>query len=251
MKAQTPLTLAGLRRQLAPLQTRWQGRWAAQARRIDALSVRERAIVFLCIAAVLAAVFDTLVLSPLSARSKLRAEAQATQLSELNTLREQFVAVGQGGTAGPVQQLQAQIRTAQAERTRLDQALRTRTAGSADTAGAGLPAVLQRLLAQHPGLSLQRVALLEDSPSRSAAAAPVAAAPAASAPGAGAALPSVKWQGVELQVQGSYANLQRYLQSLEQALPNLRFGRLQLAAAANPSELPGLQLQVFLLKVQP
>jgi len=68
MKAQTPIDIALLRRRLAP----WQARWERQAKRIDALSLRERAILFLSIAAVLAAIFDTAVLSPLSARAKQR-----------------------------------------------------------------------------------------------------------------------------------------------------------------------------------
>ena len=57
-------------------------------------------------------------------------------------------------------------------------------------------------------------------------------------------------QGVELQVQGGYRELQHYLQALEQELPGLRWGEIRLAAGA-PGEAPRLVAQLFLLKVQP
>jgi len=223
-----------LRRRFAPLAKAWE----VQARRIDALSLRERAFLFLSIVAVLALLFDSLVLSPLSARARLRAETQAQQSAEIAQLREQFIAASRS-TDDPVGQLRAQLDEARGERDRLDAELRR--AGSAD-AGAGLAVVLQRLLAQQPGLVLERLTLLEDAP---------VAAGAASAAGTGRppALPGLSWQGVELQLQGSYRDTQRYLQALEGELPGLRWGEMRLQGGG--SEAPRLQAQVFLLKVQP
>jgi MSHA biogenesis protein MshJ len=63
-------------------------------------------------------------------------------------------------------------------------------------------------------------------------------------------MPGMSWQGVELRVQGSYHDTQRYLQALESELPGLRWGELRLSAAA-AGEAPRLSAQVFLLKVQP
>ena len=156
MKAQTTIDMALLRRRLAPLRAAWE----RQAKRIDALSLRERAILFLSIASVLAALFDTLVLSPQAARAKQRSDAQAQQAAEIAQLREQFVAASRSGNE-PAGQLRRQLEAAEAERARLDDALRQ---ASAITVGEGLPAVLQRLLARHPGLVLERLALLPDMP---------------------------------------------------------------------------------------
>ena len=250
MKAQTPIDLALLRRRLAPLQKRW----ARQARRIDALSLRERAILFLSIAAVLAALFDTLVLSPLSARAKARSDQETQQATELAQLREQFVAQSRSGDE-PAGQLRRQLDAAQAERTRLEAELRQ---ASSLNAGEGLPLVLQRLLAQQPGLVLERVSLLDDTPVTvpgvSLVALATGAAPAASAPTAQRPtlpdMPGMSWQGVELQVQGSYRDIQRYTQLLERELPGLRWGEMRLTAPG-PSEPPRLVAQLFLLKVQP
>lgn len=235
MKAQTRIDGALLRKRLAPLIALWQ----RQARRIDGLSLRERAFLFLCIVAVLAAFFETIVLSPLGERARQRQAAEARLAAELNGLREQFVAESRdrGETNSP---LKNQLEIARSERTRLDDAFRR--AGSLSE-GEGLSVVLQRLLARQPGLVLERLKLLDDVPVELPGA-------AASAPAAAPAFGGMSWQGVELHVQGSYADTQRYLQALERELPGLRWGDLRLVGG-DGQEAPRLQVQLFLLKVQP
>lgn len=236
MNAGTQIDLAMLRRRVAPLLAGWQ----RQAKRIDALSLRERAILFLCLVAVLAAVFDALVLTPLSARAKQRSEQQAQQAAELSQLREQFIAASRAGMADPAAQLRLRLEAAQAERQRLERELR-QGGGVGETEG--LSAVLQRLLAQQPGLLLERLTLLEDAPV-------TVPAPSQGSTARPTAMAGMSWQGVELQLQGSYRDTQRYLQTLERELPGLRWGEIRLSTAA-PNEAPRLVAQLFLLKVQP
>lgn len=240
MNAQTRIDGALVRKRLAPLIAAWE----RQARRIDGLSLRERAFLFLCIVAVLAAVFETLVLSPLSDRARQRQQAEARLASEVNTLREQFVVESRdrGDTNTP---LRTQLDTARSERNRLDDAFRR--AGSLSE-GEGLTVVLQRLLARQPGLVLERLKLLEDVPVELPGAA--ASSPAATTPAPAPAFAGLSWQGVELHVQGSYVDTQRYLQALERELPGLRWGDLRLVGA-DGQDAPRLQVQVYLLKVQP
>lgn len=244
MNAQTRIDGALLRKRLAPLIAAWE----RQARRIDGLSLRERAFLFLCIVAVLAAVFETLVLSPLSDRARQRQQAEARLATEVNALREQFVVESRdrGDTNTP---LKTQLDTARSERTRLDDAFRR--AGSLSE-GEGLSVVLQRLLARQPGLVLERLKLLEDVPVELPGAAASAPGATTTAPAAAAApaFAGMSWQGVELHVQGSYADTQRYLQALERELPGLRWGDLRLVGG-DGQEAPRLQVQVYLLKVQP
>lgn len=233
MKAQTQIDVALLRRRLAPLLAGWE----RQAKRIDGLSLRERAILFVSVVAVLAALFDTLVLAPLSVRAKQRSEQQAQQAAEVAQLREQFVAASRNA-GDPSSGLRSQLDTALAERARLDGALRD--AGSV-SGGEGLSVVLQRLLGQQPGLSLEKLVLLEDAPVS------LASAGAATQP---RALTGMTWQGVELRVLGRYGDIQRYLQTLERELPGLRWGDMHLSAGG-ANEPPRLQARLFLLKVQP
>jgi len=183
------------------------------------------------------------VLTPLSARNKLRTEAQAQQAAEVTQLRAQFVAAS-SNVNDPAGQLRGQLDAAQAERLRLDTELRK--AGSV-SGGEGLSAVLQRLLAQQSGLVLERLALLNDTPVALPA---VAASAPAARPAALPSMPGMTWQGVELQVLGRYGDMQRYLQALERELPGLRWGAMDLIASGN-NEPPRLRAQLFLLKVQP
>ncbi|MDR7267505.1 MSHA biogenesis protein MshJ [Pelomonas saccharophila] len=241
MKAQTPIDLALLRRRFAPLLARWE----RQAKRIDALSLRERAFLFLCVVAVLVLLFDSLVLSPLAARAKLRSDAQVQQATEISKLREQFISASGSSAATPAAQLQLQLEAARNERRRLEDELRR---VSAVSPAEGLSQLLQRVLAQQPGLVLERLTLLDDSPVSLSSSAASAAAPSYTPPGS---MPGMSWQGVQLQLQGSYRDTQRYLQALERELPTLRWGEMRLISGSSSSEAPRLIVQVYLLKVQP
>ena len=76
-------------------------------------------------------------------------------------------------------------------------------------------------------------------------AAGAAASNSASAPNA---MPGLIRRGLELRVAGSYGDLTRYVKALETALPNLRWGPLQL----NSDKLsPELTLRVYVVGVQP
>ena len=238
MKAQTTIDLALLRRRLSPLLQRWE----RQAKRIDALSLRERAILFLSIVAVLALLFDSLVLSPQAARAKLRSDAQAQQATEIGKLRAEFVSASGSSTGTPAEQLQAQLESARNERQRLDDQLRQ---ASTVSPAEGLSALLQRVLAQQPGLVLERLTLLDDTPVSLPSA-------GASAPGNATppSMPGMSWQGVELQLQGSYRDTQRYVQALERELPALRWGEMRLSSGG-PDDVPRLLARIYLLKVQP
>ena len=101
----------------------WQDRLQAQAQRIDAMSLRERVFIFLSAAAVLAALLDSFLITPLSAELQSQAATQAKQVQEIKQLREQFVQSSQAGNgeSAPQQRLaaalaqQAQLRAQMAQ----------------------------------------------------------------------------------------------------------------------------------------
>jgi MSHA biogenesis protein MshJ len=103
--------------------------------------------------------------------------------------------------------------------------------------GTPLAQVLVHLLRRHEGLTLLHTGTL--APEASAKATP-ASAPAGTA--------AIARQGMELTVSGPYAELSRYVQTLEQALPAVRWGSMQLKSEKQP---PELTLQLFLVEVQP
>ena len=61
-------------------------------------------------------------------------------------------------------------------------------------------------------------------------------------------MPGLTKRGLELRVAGPYAELNRYVKTLEAALPSLRWGVLTVKKGPQTAELT---LQVFVVGVQP
>ncbi|MEL4178946.1 hypothetical protein [Roseateles sp. PN1] len=266
----------------------WQATWQSWAKRIDALSLRERAFIFLCLAAILIAIADSLIITPLKLEAQALAKAQLKQNQDLKQLREQFTASAAplGASSAPGgqdegSQLKARLATAQQQQAQLRLAVdagfknllqsqvpgsNTATAGSSKQQGPQqLPELLATLLKQHPGLSLLKLASLPEgqgpaqfatqanSKGMSQAAPQAANAASAANPGnaanaANAEMP-LTWQGLELQVAGEYLDQMRYLRQLELALPRLHWGELRLWSQGDGKPVL-LQVQVFLPKAR-
>lgn len=203
--------------------------WIDQARRIDALSLRERAFMFVSIAVALGAVADLAVISPALAERRALTLQMRQQAKQLDGLRSQFALSSAGES--PEGRQRAAIDSARKQQQLLDTQIREQFASRDEIAR--LPVVLDRLLRQHDRLTLVRLAL----------AAPTAADPNTPA-GTTPAATSVRWQGVDLSVAGSYPDLVQYLTELETALPGLRWGPLQIAAPGLP---PVLSVRLLLV----
>lgn len=193
--------------------------WASQARRIDALSLRERVIMFASIALALAGLADMLVLSPALAERRQLTAQMRQQTQQLEALRSQLAANGPGrNDDSPEGRQRAAMAHARDEQAALDAQIRRELAGREDMAR--LPAVLDRLLQRHERLTL--VSLASAAPQRATAAATQAA---------------LRWQAVDLSVSGQYADLLQYVAELEQTLPGLRWGPLQISTPSTPPVL--------------
>jgi MSHA biogenesis protein MshJ len=99
----------------------------------------------------------------------------------------------------------------------------------ADADETPLSKVLVHFLRRHEGLVLVRTSTLAAESRGNDAAAGAAA---------------LRRQGLELTVAGSYAELTRYVQTLERALPALRWGAMKVESQKQPAELT---LQVWLV----
>ena len=212
----------------------WQSGWAKQAARINALSLRERVFLFLSLMACLAALADVVWLSPARVAHKQLTQRFDKQNAELQRARDALRTL-----VKPVDASQAARDELATVQTRLVTANEV-IAQVMPTASEGTPLAqaMVHLLRRHEGLTLVRSAAL-------------APAPDAGAPGAGtgaALAPSLTRQGVELTVAGAYPELIRYLQALEKALPQLRWGLMKLQSEKQP---PELMLQLFLVGVPP
>ena len=215
--------------------------WQLQARRIDALSLRERVIMFVSIAVALTALADWLAISPMMARQKALTAQLQKQSHEMDSLRQRVAAATAGALPDtPVGRLQKEVALANAQRDALAEQIRQQLA--APDASPQLADLLARVLRRHERLSLLRLSTTPASPTTSAPG--VLAAPTATADGS-ADLPL---NGVDLSVGGEYTDLASYLAEIEKALPGLRWGELHLTGASTP---PVLNVRVYLAGVKP
>lgn len=213
---------------------RW---WKTQSARINALSLRERVFLFLSVIASCMALADVVWLSPAQVAHQQLTQRFDKQSAELQRARAELKAVAQ-----PVDTSKAVRNEIAAVKFDLDQVNQTiNQVLPPATQATPLAQVLVHLLRRHEGLTLLRTATV----------APEAAvAGAAQAVGSGAAaLPAgFTRQGVELTVSGPYPELTRYVQTLERAVPQVRWGTMKLKSEKMP---PELTLQLFLVGVQP
>ena len=190
---------------------RW---WDAQSARINALSLRERIFLFLAVIACGMALVDSLWLSPAQVAHKQLTQRFEKQSSELQRSRDTLRL-----TATPLDSnkpLRDEISTVAAQL----EATNSLIKGLLPSAPGETPLtqVLNQFLRRHEGLTLVRTTAL----------APEAASVshAAMTPGAVALPAGLTRQGVELVVSGPYPQLTRYVQALEAALPNVRWGAM-------------------------
>jgi MSHA biogenesis protein MshJ len=202
--------------------------WSAQARRIDALSLRERAIMFISLVLALGALVDALLLSPAMAERRTLAAQLRQQNQELDALRGQLAAATQAAPDSPLGRQRAAVTQARNELAALDGQVHSRLSSQEELTR--LPELLDRVLRRHERLTLTRLATVGD-----AASAGVTATP--TTPATPLETSAVRWQGVDLSVAGSYLDLMQYLTDLEHALPGLRWGALQIGTQTSPPVL--------------
>lgn len=201
---------------------RW---WTIITTRVDALSLRERVFLFLTLLVLCMVMANVLWLTPVQNQHRQVTQRFAAQDVELQTLREELKNTsGETGEAKLKREQLAQMRerlaAVNAEIAALPQTKEDETP---------LAKVLVHFLRRHEGLVLVRTATL--------------APENRSAQGNGTPA-GVKRQGLELTVAGPYAELTRYVQTLERALPALRWGTMKMNSEQQPAQLT---LQVWLV----
>lgn len=213
-------------------------RLEAQFARFNALSVRERVILFLSVIGICIALADVMWLSPAQVEHKQLKQRLDMQSAELQRARVAMESIPKPGskTDGAGDKSAADQMRLDAVNQNINELLREKTEVT------HLELALAHLLRRHEGLTLVRTSVVV---SQNAVAAKVA-------PVAGAVVPALpvglSRQGFELTVSGPYPELTRYVQTLEKAMPNVRWGVMNLKSEKLP---PELTLQLFLIEVPP
>jgi len=196
--------------------------------KVDALSVRERVILFALMLAGIWAVMDALLLAPQERARKAEqgkvthARSQLAEAEQTLTLR----------ASQPDPDLAARQRLQNAQQT-LNARMQTATRLQARmVAPKDMVQVLQGMLAEHPGLRLASLATLPPEP----VGLPVQAhTPSATAPQAVKSDEAALFKhGVKLTLVGNYAALTRYMEKLERLPVGFYWARAELDASAHP-----------------
>ena len=195
---------------------------------------------FLSVLACLLGVGDSVWLSPARMEHTQLTQQFAKQSAELQRLRNELKALPP--PVDPSAAVSVELALVNDRLETLDKSIKEMTVTSKDVAPLAL--ALRHFLQRYDNVSLVRTATLAPPPA-------VAAVPAANAaPGTGPISKSndLVRQGMELSLTGSYPELVRVVQTLENAMPTLRWGEMHLQSARQP---PQLTLQVFVVGDQP
>lgn len=209
--------------------------WGVQSARINALSLRERVFLFLSVIACCLVLTDVFWLSPAQLAHKQLKQRVDKQRVDVQRARDELKTM-----AIPVSTISALRDEAEALKIRLEtvnQHIQDAVPLPANVTP--LPQILVHLLSRHEGLTLVRVTV-------AAPELPVAKAAQGAPPVPPAAPALLTRQGVELTVSGPYPELVKYVQTLEKALPQVRWGIMKLKSEKLP---PELTLQLFLVGV--
>lgn len=212
-------------------------KWGAA---FDALSLRERVLVLGASVAAVLFLFYFMLFAPQSAKQLLREASIAQKQTELLAVDKVIELTMQAHTSDPDQDARARLASLMAETASLTGALRQRQHGL--VAPERMVALLEKLLGQHARLRVISLKTLPAStvgahPAAPAAAAP-GAAPATATPPATAAAPApaavLHRHGVEVVLQGSYADMVQYMQALQSMPTRVFWGKAHLAAETYP-----------------
>ena len=210
--------------------------WDVQAARINALSLRERMILFFLVVAISIVLVDEVWLSPAQLSHQQLTQRFDKQSAELQRGRDELMLVGTSVDVNKA--LRDEIAAA---RISLDAVRQVITSVSEVMTDESLPQVLVHLLRRHAGLTLLNTTY---------PAPQVVIGKADQAVGVDDSLRSggLTRQDVELKVSGPYLELVRYVETLEDALPQVRWGSMKLKSETPLTELT---LELFVVGEDP
>lgn len=222
-----------------------QQQWIKLGTKLDAMTLRERALVFVAVTAALLFLIYTIAVQPMLARQQALQLDIRQQQNQINGIDLEIAAKAQGFVVDPDAGGHAQLQQAQAEIARLSSRLLAVQKGL--VAPEKIAPLLEHLLRGNGKLQLVSLKTLPVTGMNDAAGGNLAAAepPApnlAPAPATPAARPApaskprelLYRHGVEIVLQGGYLDMIAYMQALERLPVQLFWGAARLDAQAAP-----------------
>lgn len=211
-------------------------RWAEV---IDARSLRERLLVFAAAALALVMMVSTLVLDPLTAKRKALLQTLQDHATRMEATRMQVQVLVRDRARDPDAELTARLAALKARSAELEERLAAFQQGL--VSAERMADVLRDLLARHQAV---RLIALKSLPATGIGA---DGRPVEAEAGGKAAAPLLYRQGVEITVEGTYADLLAYAESIEAAPWRLLWGGAKLSVV----EYPRSRLTLILYTLSP
>lgn len=208
--------------------------WRKYTERIDALALRERALLFGAAALLVVAVGNSLFIEPEFAAERRISKQTAERQAELAALQKQVQVLLGARQGDPEQKLRDRIAELRRRLSEVEVAVALEQ--KRFTSPEQIKAVLGEVLTRTRGLRLADlhtlpVGTIAESGARAPAAQPQRTQPAPPEPG-GARL--IYRHGVELAVTGGYLELHEYLRQLERLPTTMFWGKLDLNVTEHP-----------------
>lgn len=186
------------------------------AARINALSVRERFLLFAATISVLGALTDALFITPLLTQQKALVAQIERKSSDMDLLRERVNAEVMSRSVARAAEIALSLADVQKEQNEVEAEIAALNAASGTT-GAATSTTLGKVLRQTDKVSLVRV---------------VQAADVVGTPGSPAGRGAL-----DITLAGNYLDLVDYLAALEKSMPNARWASVKMKADASPVQV--------------
>ena len=223
--------------------------WQNLADRVDAMSLRERALIFLAAVLVLVTLVNMLLIDPLLSRQSTLSRQVVQTQAQNKALQAQIQVMASAENADPDEALRTRLQQMQQDMASADTALLDFQSGLVSPQQ--MPSMLEDILLRNRAL---RLVSLKTLPTQNLAAAvaevAVQAVEGQAAPGAASApapQAGVFRHGVEITVQGSYADLLHYLTAMESSPYRMFWGKADLKTDSYPKATLTLTLYTLSL----
>jgi MSHA biogenesis protein MshJ len=203
------------------------------AERIDAMSLRERLLIFLAVAALVVTTLDALLIEPSFAAAKRISLEIARQQAEISSIDKQLQALAVAARSDPNRDKRARLEVLRGELGDLERRIAGEQARV--TSPEQMRSLVESLIARNPGISLVELRTLPKGPITARVLETVGQSLGGSA--------LVYRHGLEVTVSGAYLDLLAYLDELERLPHQIRWTTLALDASAHPHVVLKFTLQ--------
>jgi MSHA biogenesis protein MshJ len=221
--------------------------WLRYAERIDALSLRERVMVFSAAMAVLLALVHGLYIDSEVQRERRLTGALAQKQAESKTLQDQLAKLVTGRGADPDRLPRERLAAVRAQLADVES--RIAAEERKFTAPEQMRKVIEELLARSRGVELRTMRNLPTTSIAEVRAQAAPPAPAGAKPAAAPAERLIYRHGIEVTVTGSYLDLLGYIADLERMPTQLYWSSLEIDARTFPRHT--MKLVVYTLSLNP